>query len=203
MGGIKSQHYLDYNVPRVYGKGYLGGTHYSAKLGVYQVWKSMLRRCYSKEYQDNQPTYIGCSVCDEWLNYQNFAKWALYNGYSPELFLDKDLCEKGNKLYSPSTCCFVPKDLNNMLTKSTANRTNLPIGVCKSGNKFQARFAYYDPEKDKQRRSLGVKKTPEEAFGLYKQAKEDYIKKMAIKYKKTLPEKAFNNLMNYTVSIKD
>lgn len=75
----------------------------------------MLERCYSARYQERKPTYKGCSVCDEWLNYQNFAKWYDDNYYEIKgeiMCLDKDILVKGNKIYSPENCVFVPNYIN-------------------------------------------------------------------------------------------
>ncbi len=33
----------------------------------YAAWKSMLERCYSEKYLESNPSYIGTSVCSEWL----------------------------------------------------------------------------------------------------------------------------------------
>lgn len=41
----------------------------------YDRWVSMLTRCYSSKCHEKQPTYKGCSVCDEWLTFSNFRKW--------------------------------------------------------------------------------------------------------------------------------
>jgi len=41
----------------------------------YATWTSMLQRCYDVKFKINLPTYIGCSVCGEWLNFQTFAEW--------------------------------------------------------------------------------------------------------------------------------
>ena len=73
---------------------------------VYSVWHDMLGRCYNKKYQEKKPTYIGCTVCEEWHNFQNFAKWYEENYYevnNEEMALDKDILIKGNKIYSPQT----------------------------------------------------------------------------------------------------
>lgn len=81
----------------------------------------MLRRCYDKQFQERQPTYKGCIVCEEWYNFQNFAKWFDENYYEIEgekIALDKDLLKLNNKIYSPSTCCFLPQRINVSLVSS-------------------------------------------------------------------------------------
>ncbi len=103
----------------VYGIGYYGEGFYTArknniKTEQYIKWFSMFNRCYNTDYQQKEPTYIGCSVSPEFHNFQNFAKWydiKIYNCSYP-LELDKDLLVEGNKIYSPSTCCFLPKEIN-------------------------------------------------------------------------------------------
>lgn len=65
--------------PSVYNKGYYGvGNYGKVKDGkiskVYIHWHSMLKRCYDEKYKKENPTYKDCVVCDEWLNFQNFAK---------------------------------------------------------------------------------------------------------------------------------
>jgi len=107
----------------VYGIGYYGHGAYSSRINnckteQYIKWFSMFNRCYDKSYQEKQPTYIGCSVSEEFHNFQNFAMWYDKNIYacSYPLELDKDLFVLGNKVYSPSTCCFIPKEINNVLS---------------------------------------------------------------------------------------
>ena len=79
----------------------------------YNKWRWMLLRCYDENELKKEPTYVGCQVCDEWLNFQNFAEWINNNKYEcNDLELDKDLLVKGNKLYSPNTCCLLPHEIN-------------------------------------------------------------------------------------------
>ena len=72
----------------------------------YSRWRAMLQRCYDKKIHNRQPTYIDCSVCEEWCSLYNFNKWYLKNYYSIDgerMELDKDILVKGNKMYSPDT----------------------------------------------------------------------------------------------------
>ena len=107
---------------RYYHQGFLGEGEYKPYINhkptrAYVHWYQMLRRCFSVKYQDKKPTYIGCQVCDEWLNFQNFAQWYEENYYEvneEEMHLDKDILVKGNKIYSPNTCIFAPKKINDL-----------------------------------------------------------------------------------------
>ena len=75
------------------------------------------------------------------------------------------------------------------------------IGVCwsKTANAFKAQV-----NKGKGRREyLGYFKTELEAFNVYKQAKEDFVKEQANKWKSQIDQRAYNALMNYTVEITD
>ena len=41
----------------------------------YTAWTRMLQRCYSKKFLESRPSYIGTSVCSEWLSATAFKKW--------------------------------------------------------------------------------------------------------------------------------
>lgn len=66
--------------------GYIGkGSHIVSIDGKctkkFLTWKSMIERCYSKEYHTKNPTYVGCIVDEEWHNFQNFGDWYDKNYY--------------------------------------------------------------------------------------------------------------------------
>lgn len=103
----------------------------------YMSWKNMLIRCYSAKYQINKPTYIGCSVCDEWLYFTNFKKWHDAN-YKEGFELDKDILFQGNKIYSPANCCFIPNYLNAILNDHGNARGELPLGITKNNNSYRS-----------------------------------------------------------------
>lgn len=103
----------DYLKPSKFGVGYLGemAGKTNKSLTSYKTWHNMLTRCYYKPYQKRFPTYLGCSVCDEWLNFSNFHKWFEVN-YEQGLVLDKDIIKDGNKVYCPEYCKFVTAEEN-------------------------------------------------------------------------------------------
>ena len=164
-----------------------------------RVWRSMLSRCYSKKYQEKEPSYIDCSVCEEWLLFSNFKKWFDEN-YVDGYALDKDILIKGNKVYSPDTCCFVPQEINAMLTKCNRTRGMYPIGVSKCKNRFRVYLSVSGS-----RLFLGSFVTIEEAFNAYKKAKEAHIKEVAQRYyvKGEITERVYDALMRYEVEITD
>ena len=94
----------------------------------YERWRAMLRRCYSSLCHKRQPTYIGCSVCPEWRYFSKFRLW-MENQKWEGLELDKDLLVKGNQVYSPDTCCFIPKGINCIFCSGRKKKNNLPGGV--------------------------------------------------------------------------
>lgn len=84
---------------------------------LYRCYKSMIDRCYNKKNK-RYLKYGGrdINVCEKWKNnYQAFKNWALSNGYSDNLTLErKDV--NGN--YSPENCCWID------IKKQSNNKTN-------------------------------------------------------------------------------
>lgn len=106
----------------VYGIGYYGDGEYTARVNnkktvEYIKWFSMFNRCYDPKYHALQPKYKGCTVDESFHNFQDFAKWFNQNWYDCDypLELDKDLIKEGNKVYSSSNCCLIPKEINTAL----------------------------------------------------------------------------------------
>lgn len=65
-------------------------THGKSHTKLYGVWGSMIKRCRNpRDYHYNQYGGRGITVCDEWLDYKNFEIWALNNGYSEGLSIDR------------------------------------------------------------------------------------------------------------------
>ncbi|MFP5111845.1 hypothetical protein ACSU64_05635 [Bacillaceae bacterium C204] len=195
--------------PTVCEVGFIGeGIHKASKNGkltrAYVTWNSMLNRAYSKKYHDRNPSYKDVTVCREWWNFQNFAEW-FYNNYykvdNEPMSIDKDILVKGNKIYSPDTCVFVPERINSLVVKCNGSRGKLPVGVTfnKGNNKYQAQCANGKGEVI----PLGHFDTSEEAFFIYKECKENVIKEVADEYKGKIPERLHLTLINWKIEIDD
>lgn len=170
------------------------------KLIARRKWESMLRRCYSNKSLMSFPAYNGCEVCEEWFDYQVFAEW-FHNHYIEGFELDKDILFKGNKIYSPKTCCFVPGNINKLLESNKAKRK--PGGIIGT---------YWLPKRDRWqsqcktqtgRITLGYYQKQEDAFQAYKMFKEKLIKEVAEEYKHQISEQCYDALINYRVQITD
>ncbi len=168
----------------------------------YWLWTSMLKRCFSNGYKQGKPTYQDVTCSKEWLSMTKFVEdVSQMKGYGLKGWqLDKDILQKGNKLYSKDTCCFVPQELNNLLVKNDKTRGEWPIGVAldKRSSKFVAHLNANGKQK-----FLGCFTAAEEAFQAYKLAKEAYIKVVAHKWQHLLDEKVFQALLAYKVNIDD
>ena len=79
------------------------GTH----TRLYQIWANMKTRCFNtKNRAYKWYGAVGVTVCAEWLNFEEFQKWALQSGYKNNLTIERKN-PFGN--YEPSNCEWVPK----------------------------------------------------------------------------------------------
>lgn len=170
----------------------------SKQTKCYITWKDMIRRCYSSKYHERQPTYIGCEVCDEWKDFDVFFSWFEGN-YKEGFALDKDILVQGNKVYSPTTCVFVPQYINSLFLKRDSKRGDFPLGVCyhKLKNKYVANCRN---GKDK-RIHLGYFSDPLEAHQAYCTYKYQLILEIASEALEIgdIDERIYNAMINYQI----
>lgn len=144
----------------------------------YKRWVDMLKRCYNSYDLTKNPTYMGCSVCYDWLTFSNFRKWMSSQDWEGKQ-LDKDILVRGNKVYSPETCVFLPSEVNSFIVETRQSVENWPTGVDfkQSVGKFRARCK----EVAGKSKHLGYYDTPEEAHEAWKKEKIIQAKLLASK----------------------
>ena len=99
-------------------------SHKMSGTRLYNIWSGLKGRCNNP----NDPRYDryggrGISVCDEWnTSFQSFYDWAINNGYSEELTIDR-IDNDGN--YEPSNCRW---STNKEQCNNRATNINIKIG---------------------------------------------------------------------------
>ena len=80
--------------------------HGKRKTRLYRIWANIKTRCLnSKDPHFKNWGGRGITICEDWKNsFQSFYDWAIDNGYSDELTIDRINCD-GN--YEPSNCRWI------------------------------------------------------------------------------------------------
>lgn len=135
----------------------------------YQVWRDMIRRCYSDKFKEKHPSYKDCETVPEWLYFMNFRSWMETQDHEDNC-LDKDLLFPDNKLYSPETCVFIPQALNKFLLDNKKNNGSLLKGV-----KYNSKTGKYRAECNNPfgKGAIGTFNTEIEAHEAYKYKKRE------------------------------
>lgn len=185
------------------GYGYDNKCEYSKKL--LKTWNGLVQRCFDPLWKESHKCYEQTTCSEDFLCASNFIEWGKsqvgYNDvdeFGKPFALDKDLLAKGNKLYSPDICVFVPREINNLILSNRKVRGELPLGVTTKGSRFRARVSIKNKET-----ALGVFDTVDEAFQAYKKAKESYIKEVANKWRGQITPEVYESLMKWTIEATD
>lgn len=183
----------------LYNRGYLGVGDYNPSINriatpEYEAWRKMFDRCYGKNQEE---AYEGCEVCEEWYNFQNFAKWYRDHYWKDENYrmqIDKDWKIFGNKIYSPDACEIVPSIINSCLIRHGAKKYDDRIANIQytSSGKYKPRLSQYG-----RRVELGTYSDINEAMKVYKSAKIKYVQEIANRYKDKISYRLYEAMMNY------
>lgn len=185
------------NLKNVWGIGCIGqGIYDSVNSKVaYSKWSAMLQRC-----TGNRISYKDSNISEEWLNFQNFAKWFEKN-YNPEIMqnwhLDKDLLCPDCKTYSPENCCFLPLELNSIISKKT-NSKRENTGITFKQGKY---FSYISNKGSL--KYLGGFENINDAKNAYIKAKKEKISDLANKWIAVLREDVYRKLIEFEPYFKE
>lgn len=149
-------------------------THGATKQGkckrLYWVWAAIIQRCENpknKAYCNYGGR--GICICQQWKdNFAEFRKWALANGYTDGLEIDR-IDVNGN--YEPDNCRFVRPALNAENKRAQHNSTTGISGVWRREKQNDYRVTITANNK---RKHIGVFKTFGEAKEARKQAELQY-----------------------------
>lgn len=146
-----------------------GGTTYFTVSG--RVWSDINQRCkVGGYYQNRKPTYVGCTMSENFKDFQFFVDWhqSQVGFMLPDYNFDKDILEDKNKVYGEDTCVLVPKTLNAFFKRYNSLPTN-PQGVFPTPHGKWA--AAIGSDVTSRKTALGVHSKIEDAVAAYKKAK--------------------------------
>lgn len=174
----------------IYGVGYIGEGYITKEKNVskkeYNVWKNIIRRCYSGENKKTFVAYKNCKVCDDWHNYSIFAKWYNENLYScsDELEVDKDILSNNNKIYSKETCVLIPREINRFCQASKKGGSHFLLN-----NTWVARIHHCE-----NKTHIGTFKNFKDAESEFLKYKNKIYQELIEKYKEELPPDVYTKL---------
>lgn len=203
QGGVRDRtipQFNNFGKPFVIGSGIYTPV---ANIEAYTAWASMIKRCYNASRLSRNPSYTGCEVADEWLNFQNFAKWFVSQKQETAWQLDKDILRKNNRVYAPDYCCMVPPQINSLFIKCNRSRGKYPIGVSKHLGFSENPYVATCNDGNGKSRHLGCFPSEQEAFTAYKLFKENIIRQKAEYFKDAIDPRVYDAMMKYEVEITD
>ena len=136
----------------------------------YRRWTNMMERAYGSNVHDREPTYVGCSVANEWHSFMAFKAWMEKQDWEDKV-LDKDILIPGNRQYGPDTCLFVTDEVSALFRAK-------PITTKPIYRKSMGTYAVYINKYGK-RINLGHHQTEADAINAYNKSKADYIRQIA------------------------
>lgn len=148
------------------------------KYKPYQIWASILTRCFSESRGKSAMSYVGCTIADDWISFSNFDKWYSSQDYEGKE-VDKDLLFPLNREYGPEKCILVSKEVNMFAAGHDTKKRDTPIGVShyKENNTYRIKC----------RIGSGVIieacgfKNATDAFNAWKIVKQGYAEELAYK----------------------
>ena len=138
-------------------------THGLRSTRLYDIWAEIKNRTLNPKHKRyNNYGGRGITICEEWKNdFVSFYNWAMTNGYSEELSIDR-IDNEGS--YYPENCRWTTQTIQNRNRRIRKDNKTGYKGVCynKDNNNFRVVITV-----DKERINLGRFKTPVEGAIAY------------------------------------
>jgi len=157
----------------------------------YQVWQSLISRCYGTGAGLLNPSYESVTVCEDWKTFSKFKAWMEVQDWEGK-YLDKDLINPESKVYSPDTCVFVDRKINNFL--SLSSKGDLLCGVAQDKKSPNFISQCHNGE-GKQVRSFGFK-SEMDAHLFWIKSKLELAKKYEVEYNGSNVEQGLKRVVN-------
>lgn len=100
----------------VAGVGFNDADYETKNYKIYEVWSSMLLRCYGVSIKKSRPNRRNFYVCDGWLTFSNFKEWMKNKDWDSKE-ISVTIISTDNRCYSPSTCFFVTKMVSGFISR--------------------------------------------------------------------------------------
>lgn len=107
---------------------------------LYGIWVGMRARCNRKTHHAYERYGgRGIKVCDEWNDFTNFALWALDNGYTDELTIERKNVDGD---YNADNCLWIPR--GEQARNRSNNRKITYMGISKTGAEWARELGFKD-----------------------------------------------------------
>ena len=168
----------------------INGIKHKTREGI--LWYGIKNRCYGGRHK----SYDGCTVSENFLDFQYFAEWCNNQiGWNEDGWhLDKDFLIGGNKVYGEDTCVFVPRVINNIFNDTPDNGSGLTGAIWIShSERYQARCCEFGKQ-----HAYGLYNTAEEAHQVWVEKKLIYVRKVAEMYKGRVRDEVYQKLIDFS-----
>lgn len=170
---------------------------------IRNIYDAIYRRCYD-ETDRGYPMYggIGVTICDEWLDFNNFYKWYCENYYTVGdeiMCIDKDIIDKDNLIYCPEKCMIVPMRINNLFVGLKIKSNGYPSGITKVNGRYRVQISGNDRRITGKYTYLGTYDKLEHATKVAKIFKMGVILEVAREYEKKIPKQVYYSLLDFEI----
>lgn len=170
---------VDLHYPKKIRRGSRGDSKTLWVCPYFERWRGLIRRCYSPQHLNRNPTYLGCEVCEDWLVFSRFKDWMQTQDWEGKE-LDKDLLIPNNTLYSPNTCLWVSHDVNIFICGRKNDNNTVGTVLDKTTGLYRAQCSNPFGKTGYERRGyIGLFPTQELAHVAWRAKKREYACKLA------------------------